>query len=745
MKNSSGKQICGFIPSPDWIDNPKKSFPYLKEMAEHGYLATILFMRHQTRTVLDPSVARATRVMAQKAHQYGLKFLLDTDPTIWSAAFTEQHSEAALWQICRFTATVLNGKFEFHAFYPPGGWHSTSFIFNNICAVFRKGRAGYQPAPVAGISYDWMNVASPKPGVLIKGKFSKGESGVMVFYVLFRQYNSVDMAHPVVLKGMEKMLDLYAGIPLDGFTWDEPGKGISDLASFKAGAGFLRFFKQQNGYDLIPRLIYLDHLDNTPPAVKLRHDYYHTLVEMNTVAQDSHNRYARKLFGKNLIFGTHQTWSGLPADLAGGVIDYFKMGKVLTAAWTDGGWITELKYPTLHFMLAEGLKKELQFRDAYYNDWGARAPAIEDMRFANRFKMLFHVNWFNIFFSEISENIVNYRHEPLKTFAKKDVENLDAFDRLVGDAFIPQTDVAMLFNWDGVAAAPKWMTRTFYTAMANTALHLTDRGIFAAFMSGGSILKAKIHRGYFFVGPAKYKVLVVPYANAIQGNVYRRIIEIAAAGIPVIFFGPPPEFIAETGRSIANDFAGRVGMQPLTNAEYMAAYAEQSPLPDIHEWEPSWVEFYCPLTITRGLKIENNEQKVLGIKAPAQALYYMPLPDPREDLVNLVEKLTTAPAGVFAAQTYVRFFSDPKKPERCIVLAVAKAHIPSFAMPPDVYGSLRPPIKELPLKALVRFKEGDLEMKGGTWCAVKLEKGITTQVLGDCPVIRWNGKDITRL
>jgi len=56
---------------------------------------------------------------------------------------------------------------------------------------------------------------------------------------------------------------------------------------------------------------------------------------MNFIAQERHNRYAKKIFGKHLIFGTHQTWSGIPTDLAGGVMDYFHLGKVLTAAWTD--------------------------------------------------------------------------------------------------------------------------------------------------------------------------------------------------------------------------------------------------------------------------------------------------------------------------------------------------------------------------------------------------------------------------
>ena len=96
--------------------------------------------------------------------------------------------------------------------------------------------------------------------------------------------------------------------------------------------------------------------------------------------------------------------NGTANAVAAGCIDYFKLGRLSTAAWTDGSWDGyETKYLVHNFMLAEGLKKELGRRDAYYNDWTAALPAVENMRFATRCKLLFHVNWFNIFFSPFNE------------------------------------------------------------------------------------------------------------------------------------------------------------------------------------------------------------------------------------------------------------------------------------------------------------------------------------------------------
>ena len=169
-------------------------------------------------------------------------------------------------------------------------------------------------------------------------------------------------------------------------------------------------------------------------------------------------------------------------------------------------------------MLAEGLKKELGLRDAYYNDWGLTLPAVGDMRFANRLKMLFHVNWFNLALSDFSEGLINFTQEPIRSAAGEDTRNLDRFDRMVGDSFAPHTDVALLYSWETLAAAPKWLTRLFYTFIANISLHLTDKALYSAIMSGRSILNAKIGDRCFTVNGFTYRVLLMPYINTDSGS-----------------------------------------------------------------------------------------------------------------------------------------------------------------------------------------------------------------------------------
>ncbi|MDD5704811.1 MAG: hypothetical protein PHR35_02720 [Kiritimatiellae bacterium] len=735
------KQIGGIFLSPNWIEAPALATPWLRQIADMGYRSATILVRHMKRTVLDRAVHEAIKAIVTAGHKLGLKMLLDTEHAWWAPAIVESNPEAALWGIVPVEATAHEGAFEFVVPFPRMMGHQ--ILFEQVAAVFQPQRGGYRFLSSDRVEATAMHCAVPSNGVVLKGRVSGGVSGKLAFYVAFKTFGLADAAHPLYLKAQERLLDAYADIPLDGVTWDEPGKGFGDLSCFKAGAGFLKLFRRMNGYDLAPNLIYLDHLDGTARAVKVRCDYQRTLVEMNYVAQARHNRHAQKLFGADIGLGTHQTWCGFPADLAAGVIDYFKLGKLLTEAWTDGGWVTEPKYSAHNFMLAEGLKKELGKRNAYYNDWGMRWPAVEDMRFVNRLKMVFHVNWFNHCVSEFSENILNFTQDPLRAMAVRDVANLDRLDRLVGDAFAPHSDVALLYTWESLAASPKWLVRLFYTFIVNASMHLVDKGLFAAIMSGASLLDARIGDGCFTTRRFTYKVLLVPYARVLPKAVYRKVMAIAAAGVPVIIIGPPPEFTAEDGKAIGCDFAQRVGMKPFTFAEYASVLAEQSTLPAVNEWEPSAVDATYPVTAPRRQRVFDNEGRLLYVKAAGQPLYYMPSPDPREDLTTLVSSLAGSYAETFAEDTYYRFFAHRRDPSQMVVVAVAKGHIASVALAPDKYGQgARPPIKAHALKALFRVDGGELTLKGGAWCAVRLNQGQVVECIGDCPDVRWNGQRI---
>ncbi|MFZ2654705.1 MAG: hypothetical protein WAX69_07280 [Victivallales bacterium] len=741
-KMLEGKQVGGMFLSPEWIVNPKLAQPWIKQIADMGYSSAIIFVRHQKRTVLEREVHDAVKVIVHMGHEQGLRILLDTDHAWWGPVFVEAHPETALWAIRSVKTTVTDGKFECRCIFPemPG----QRIVHSIIAAFMPTANGGYRYAPGKRLVFAATPLIAQAEGTMLKGRWPTRYTGKVVLYVVVQTMGLVDVAHPLYLKAQEELLDAYRDIPLDGFTWDEPGKGMSDLTCFKAGIGFMRLFQQVNGYELAGRLIYLDHLDGSPEAVKVRCDYQRTLIEMNYRAQAQHNAHARQISKRDLMFGTHQTWSGLPADLAAGVIDYFKLGKVLTGVWTDGGCdVLEPKFMFFNYLLAEGLKKELGQRDAYYNDWSMWYRPAGALRFFNHVKMLFHINWFNHCLSPYSEGLANFQSEPLRSTATEDTQALDQFDRMVGDTCAPHTDVAMLYTWETMAAAPRWLIRLTYTCYANTSLQLADSGQYAALMSGPNLLHAKPVKGGFKVNGFTYRVLVVPYASVLPMAVYTKVMALCDAGVPVIFLGPPPEFAAETGASLAMDFARRLGIRPLTFAQYASALAEQDAVPAANDWEPGWLDATCPVVSTGARTFPDVDGHLAYVQAKSRPMYYIPAPDPREMLTTLLSSLIRPPVDVFADNAYWRWYPNRQDASHGVFVAVSKGQASLMSMPGK--GDARPSFNPHPMKVLAGIGRGTLRLGGGTWCAVRIVDNHIAESIGDCPEILWGKSHLTKL
>ena len=154
---------------------------------------------------------------------------------------------------------------------------------------------------------------------------------------------------------------------------------------------------------------------------------------------------------------------------------------------------------------------------------------------------------------------------------------------------------------------------------------------------------------------------LLPYINTIPEAVYREAMRISEAGVPVIVVGPPPEFTPD-GKNIAADFARRVGFKPFTLAQYNSVLAEQTALPVVNEWEPSWIDATYPVETTTAQKADDQEGHLLYVSAADRFLYYMPVPDPREELTTLIAGLTTPLVETYAEDTYYRFFPH-RRPE----------------------------------------------------------------------------------
>lgn len=387
----------------------------------------------------------------------------------------------------------------------------------------------------------------------------------------------------------EKVLDAYSHIPLDGVGWDEPARiGGIEEGYYRAGNSFFKFFRKFKGYDLEPNLIYLDDIHNEEHSVKVRNDYYDALTEMNIQAQGEHFEYARKLFGQDILLGTHQTWTPL-GDIATGYGDYFRTGKVLNPAWVDTyarqeedtKWFDEM----LHvYCLGDSLRKEYNFRSFYSNDYFEPIQP-DQIGFFTRIKMLFDVSWFNLWVGEHTEQMTNLddRHTPEIGEAAK---RLNDFQKFIGNDYRTLTDTAVLYSPVGLYAFASVNYGMPSKLLLMMRYHLVRYFLRAGrtfdFVGTQSIERAKVSNGSFSIDDRTYYRLVLPWMACIPKTVNDKVNEMIKKAVQIIYVGPPSVRFAETGEDISKAFFRMFEIEPFMLNDFMHFVNEDYPAPPEH-------------------------------------------------------------------------------------------------------------------------------------------------------------------
>ena len=727
-------QVAGFFITPEWVHEPWRAEEYIRRMANDGYAVTAMFWRYFNLNLYSggKQVHDCIKEIVSIVHKYGMRCMLDTDVCWWGQSLCDLHPECCQKYHKSEIVKVRDGKFHFCSDRVQGTKVMSlgHQIFDGLEA-YGEIDGQFQRINKELYTFDWQNIYT---GYEIKGEFKERIDGDLVFFVTMRCSGTPDVAHEEYLNAQNEIIGRLADTGLDGFGWDEPAKGSQNPLYLKSGEGFLKLFKSMWGYDLVDKLPYMYFKDDTAEAVEVRLHYYEALNKMNIEAQRLHNEYAEKVAGRKLIFGTHQTWSGLIADLAGGITDYFNAGKVLTAAWTDGSWDTDLRCYAFHLLLADSIRNELGLEDAYYNDWGSTVPAVENMHFATRFKMLYHVNWFNIWYSDSTDQILNYRLEPLHRESVKDVTAMDQFDRFLS-GMKTQTEAGIVYNWKSTAAAPKWLTRYNYTASTNIAQTLLDQGITANFISEESLKESTFENGTLICSGRKLQVLVLPHCYVIDDKCWQVVRELAAKRFPVVFLGVPPMFTT-SGKCIKEEFAKLLGVEKFDLKDVYESIAEEGHITQANEWE---LEFYDAMHIvipTDGEAIYDAEKRIMAVKGANNSAVYMTGIDPREDLANLLNTYITRDTEVYAQGAYYNWFCNADGSEKVLIVS-------AVGRMPDVFlGSCRTrggncffeQRKRHEMRCFVRTAAETIRILKGSWCAIRFKDGKATDYIGDADV-----------
>ncbi|MEI8245425.1 MAG: hypothetical protein WCI51_06310 [Lentisphaerota bacterium] len=723
---STSKQVIGLFFSPTWLHDYADLEAALAETGHSGNFGTVVgYAWHMHHAIGDELVHNAVKFAADAAHRNGLKFVMDMDWSHWATPYVEQNPEIAMWMIVPAEGICCNGHFDIRIPYVNNGSAvqvaeiSAAYAYDTDENPFVMARDQYdlqqnsyatvypQPATDDDCVYTPHKPNFGKHYYLhLSGRVKDRSVRKVRFYIAMESYKYPDVAHPAYLKIQLDLLERYRDVPLDGVAWDEPGKPNS-LHGYKAGRGFLAFFKERCGYDLRARLLDLDK-GTSVTAFQTRRDYYATLAAMNHRAQAEFNQKAMEIYGADIFMGNHQTFSGLAIDLRAGCSDYFQMGKVLSAAFTDTGWdVTPPSETTYNYALAEGLRKELKKPCSIVNDW-SRMPRKSWYDYYTRLKMLFGHDWLMIFVSRWGEGHATFpwsRHWP---DVVRNAGQLEAFGAFTKRQLSGLSEMAVWHSPQATAnlqVSQYHHVRLWMTGNNNLAHEAMIHSRFFDYVSGNAVEQASVADGCILMNGVSYRRLALPCAVVVTQCLWNKVRECVASGVELVFFGPPPRWVIETGEDLAGEFSRICGVEPFTYEQYDDWMTAQKPVPQFTDWEPAKFDFTFPLTpVGSTLEMSDNDGNMIGVRNHETGVTYFTSPDPRERFFQHLER----PRGVYPDISHCgsgsyRLMLNPVDPTVCVLVCIA-------------------PLNNA-LNECFTYQGTNFFLKGGTWAVLQFENG----------------------
>jgi hypothetical protein len=701
--------------------------------AKNNFGIIIGFARHMTHNLFDKEVHDAVKAAAEYSHRCGLKFVMDMDWAHWGGSFAEKNTNMAMWFIATAETICVNTRFDVTIPYQRQGG---PVKVSEICAAYGFADQG-RPMPLGDHDYELQQESFTAeysfPSMDDEQEFSPTRkrdgtyylrlSGTVKdaslkrvrFYVGMESYKYPDVANSAYLKAQIELLRTYRDVPLDGVAWTEPGKG-SSFKGYKAGKGFLDLFKRKCGYDLRSRLLELD-MGMDADAVKTRRDYYDMLSEMNYQAQYLFNEEAKKLYGDDIFIGTHHTFSGMAIDLRCGCLDYFKLGKLLTAAFTDTGWdVTPHSETVFHYVLADSLRKELDKPSAYVNDW-SRIPHVSWYDYYTRLKMLYRLDWRMILLGRFAEGHPTFPWDRHWTCVGRNAGQLESFTDFIKDNNNnPQSEMAVWHSWESLACLEVsrlhhvrlWMTFNY-----NLSEEALKRNRHYDYVSGQAIEKAEIGSGMIRLSGGSYKRLMLPYAVVMTKAMWKKILACIKAGVEINFVGPPPLRLSDSGEDISAEFCKLCGVQGTDFGQYDAWLKAHKPVPGFGDWEPEKADFSFPVLPLAGTEtMANDEGETIGVRNLSNRVAWLTGLDPREQFFHHVSRpeLEGCPYPEHYGRGYFRILSGCDSQE-FILVCIAPLHER--------------------LHDKFTFKNISFGIEGGAWAVLKFAKGKITATLTD--------------
>lgn len=564
--------------SDEFVCDRKFMEKSLKDVVDKGFHAAYFQIRDTVYDALDNEMVKTVYDAVNYARKLGLKVWINLAPdsTLCYQGYAKRWPNSQQYFVTWYKVKVNEGNFRCEIDLTGLNRYTGKFIGIETCFLLHKNSRGQiLNAEHASFTYRWNNeptmrgtmsinkMESRFVPVIIEGRLKKNVTGEILIYPKFLASIAhfprfFDYASNLPYKLADEISKTYKNIKIEGMGWDEPG--VSCIWRQRKCHGglsndFYKKFHKKNGYDLKEKLFALDINTLEDNCGKIRYDYYKLLADLLYDISDYTKKKYRKVFGKDMIMGIHQTLHETTYDdIFHGSIDIFNLAKVFSGGFTDSVFNREDNM-IWSIVMANSLSKITESGKGYNNSWSFK-PTEREIDYFTRIMCLNNVNWIAHMYGETYEFGPGYPNHWTWNNMARYTNRLNKFLDF-SDNFQTKSDIAIVYSWEGLAdfgdydymhlkragemiLIKKLFINNFYTDFINT-----------------DMLKKN----------SRYKCIIFPWPIMMSERDFKELNDFACKGGKVIFYGLPCHQTFDC-KDISGLFGGLLGIKPVNLYDY---------------------------------------------------------------------------------------------------------------------------------------------------------------------------------
>ena len=469
---------------------------------------------------------------------------------------------------------------------------------------------------------------------LNNGKLSAKEDGEYLVYLEFLRENEADYANKETYSFLDKFLETFSDLKLDGIAMDEFGAGSRLDKAYLANESFFSLFQKKYKYDLRDKIYLLDIQDKTGEFAQVRLDYF-TLTHDLTY---EYQKYAKLIFtqkyGDDIFIGFHHTWwgEGNSGDLWAGNIDYFRLAENLSGGYVDAQYDSERTMLSMS-LLAESIAK-IRGGEAWNMCWD-RHTTPEKFEYFSRVLSIRNVHRighsvsksdaeifpeFNFFVDNVGNN---------KAFGnvRKCLQREYLFEKFIGNAK-NLANVAITYNWESCAYFNNDYMHYHRLSLKALADKLIRNNISVDIIPSDA------------VDFSRYQVIFVVWATVTTESQWLALKKAASEGKKIIFIGPPA-IVTDEGRDIRNEFTELTGAKIVKNDIFYGGY-------EVYQWDLWFTDKQIPMLNW----MDENGKSQFEKGSVSYYAYELPLTDIFFDILTELVPLQIIRSDKVISKTY---------------------------------------------------------------------------------------------